>query len=109
MTETTKRKKEYPPMSRPKILVTTAQYGAQRYRRERDLPGAVPGLLSQPEREIVPCLIRAEEECEEDRKARSAAYRPGRHVQVLAALLAETAQNRVQAKASGSEALRSAI
>lgn len=78
-------------MSRPKILVTTARYGAKRYRRERDLPGAVPGLLSRPQAEIVPKLREAEETCEEERRLRSAAYRPARHVQILAALLAETA------------------
>ena len=91
---------------RPKILVNTARYGARRYRRERDLPGAIPGLLAQPSRDIIPRLKEAEAKCEQDRRARSAAYRPGRHVQILSALLAETANP--QAKASGSEALRSA-
>lgn len=98
---------EYPTMSRPKILVTTAQFGARRYRRNRDLPGAVPGLLSKPEGQIIPRLREAEEMCERDRRDRSAAYRPGRHVQILAALLAESA--RPQPNASGSDALRSAI
>ena len=96
-------------MSRPKILVTTAQYGAQRYRRQRDLPGAIPGLLNRPEQQIIPRLTEAEQQCEEDRRARSAAYRPGRHVQILAALLAEQAGLGVQAKASGSDAFLSAI
>ncbi len=80
------------PMSRPKILVTSAQYGAQRYRRSRDLPGAIPGLLSKSETQILPELVAAEQNCETERRARSAAYRPGRHVQILAALLAETAR-----------------
>lgn len=102
------QEEERTPMSRPKILVTTAQYGAARYRRERDLPGAVAGLLARPEAEIVPRLRQAEEECEAARRARSAGYRPGRHVQVLAALLAETGAVAAQANASGSEALRSA-
>ena len=95
-------------MSRPRILVTTAQYGAQRYRRRRDLPGAVSGLLSRPEDQIIPRLTEAEEACEEARRARSAAYRPGKHVQILAALLAEEAAAGAQANASGSEAFRSA-
>lgn len=95
-------------LCRPKILVSTAQYGARRYRRERDLPGAVPGLLSRPQGQILPRLWEAEAHCEQERRARSAAYRPGRHVQILAALLAETDPAN-QAKASGSEALRSAI
>ena len=77
-------------LSRPKILVHTARIGARHYRRERDLPGAVPGLLNQPVPTIVPRLIEVEARCEEARRAHSAAYRPGRHVQVLAALLAES-------------------
>ncbi|MEO1490885.1 MAG: DUF6477 family protein [Pseudomonadota bacterium] len=81
--------KETCAMSRPKILVTTAEYGARRYRRSRDLPGAVPGLLAKPEATILPELMAAEQKCEDERRARSAAYRPARHVQVLAALLAE--------------------
>ena len=94
-------------MSRPKILIWTAKYGAKRYRRERDLPGAIAGLLAQPVCEIVPRLREAEEKCEQERRDRSAAYRPGKHVQILAALLAECTA--LQPKASGSEALRSAI
>lgn len=78
-------------MSRPRILVTTAQYGAERYRRERDLPGAVPGLLNGAPTQILPRLKEAEEHCEAQRRARSAAYRPAKHVQILAALLAEAA------------------
>ena len=78
-------------MSRPTILVRTAKIGARFYRRSRDLPGAVPGLLSQPTGTIVPRLIEAEAKCEEQRRAGSAAYKPGKHVQVLAALLAESA------------------
>ena len=78
-------------MSRPKILVRTATIGARFYRRSRDLPGAVPGLIGQPAGSIVSRLVEAEAQCEEDRRARSVTYRPGKHVQVLAALLAETA------------------
>ena len=78
-------------MSRPKILVQTAKIGARFYRRSRDLPGAVPGLLAQPSGNIVPRLMEAEAQCEEDRRAKSAGYRPGKHVQVLAALLVEAA------------------
>ena len=79
------------PMSRPKILVTTARIAARQYRRRRDLPGAVPGLLTQSVDKILPKLVEVEAMCEDARRAKSAAYRPGRHVQVLAALLAETA------------------
>lgn len=92
-------------MSRPKILITTAQYGARRYRRKRDLPGAVSGLLTRSETEIIPKLTEAEEACEAARRERLAEYRPAKHVQILAALLAEEAA--AHANASGSDALRS--
>ncbi len=78
-------------MSRPRILVQTAKIGARFYRRDRDLPGAVPGLISQPVSTFVPRLMEVEAQCEEERRARSSAYRPAKHVQVLAALLAEAA------------------
>ena len=78
-------------MSRPRLLIKTARIGARFYRRERDLPGAIPGLLSQPTGQIVPRLTEAEARCEEERLLKSASYRPGRHVQILSALLAETA------------------
>ncbi|MFK7943819.1 MAG: DUF6477 family protein [Paracoccaceae bacterium] len=98
-------------MSRPRILITTAQYGAQRYRRRRDLPGAIAGLLSRSEDQIIPRLTEAEKECEDARVTRSASYRPGKHVQILAALMAEQAavQGAPQANASGSDAFRSAM
>jgi hypothetical protein len=94
------------PMNRPRILAETARIGARRYRRGRDLPGAVPGLLAGGAAAILPRLIDEERRCEEARVGRSAAYRPALHVQILSALLAEAAAS--QAKASGSEALRSA-
>jgi hypothetical protein len=95
------------PMNRPRILADTARIGARRYRRGRDLPGAVPGLLAGATEAILPRLADEERRCEQARRCRSAAYRPGQHVQILSALLAEAAAT--QAKASGSDALRPAI
>lgn len=92
------------PMRRPVTLVAGARFGARRYRRSRDLPGAVPGLLSGDADAILPRLAAEERRCEEARRRRSAAYRPAQHVQILSALLAEAAAS--QAKASGSEAFR---
>lgn len=79
------------PMRRPKTLATCAQIGAQRYRRQRDLPNAVPGLLAGEARAILPRLVAEERRCEEARLARTAGYRPAEHVQILSALLAEAA------------------
>ncbi len=96
------------PLIRPKLLIETARIGASLYRRERDLPGAVPGLSTASRRRIVTRLRDAEWHCEELRRDRSPAYRPGKHVQILSALIAEADRAADQTKASGSEALRSA-
>jgi hypothetical protein len=74
-------------MIRPKLLIETARIGARLYRRERDLSGAIPGLSSRAIGQIV-------------------ARRPGKHVQILSALIAEADQKTNQTKASGSDALR---
>ena len=93
-------------MSRPRLIVRAARTGAKSYKRSRDLPGAVPGLLSKAESAILPMLVATEAKCEDARRSKSPGYRPSQHVQVLAALLAEAAS---QAKASGSEAFRLAM
>jgi hypothetical protein len=87
------------PLFRPRLLIETARIAARLYRRERDLSAA---LAQGQAGRIVERLGESERQCEALRRARSPAYRPGRHVQVLAALIAEAAQT----KASGSDALR---
>ena len=94
------------PMIRPKLLIETARIGARLYRRERDLSGAIPGLSSRAIGQIVARLSEAERDCEELRRGSSPAYRPGKHVQILSALIAEADQKTNQTKASGSDALR---
>jgi hypothetical protein len=109
------------PLIRPKLLIETARIGARLYQRERDLAGAIPGsnfaLSASARRQIVARLHEAERRCEALRRERSPAYRHARHVQVLAALIAEAdqaASHEViglagQTKASGSDALRLAM
>ena len=87
------------PLFRPSLLIETARMGARHYLRERHLGAS---LSAAPKGQIVARLIESERQCETLRRIRSPAYRPGRHVQMLAALIAETGQT----KASGSEALR---
>jgi len=98
------------PLIRPRLIIETARLGARAYQRGRDLASALAmaGSAAVPaSREIILArLSDAEMACEELRRERSPAYRPGRHVQVLSALLAEAAPDQV--KASGSEALRAA-
>lgn len=79
------------PLHRPGRLARAARRVARCYRRERDLPGAAPGLLSRPNAQIVPRLAEMEARCEEARLARAGHYRAGQHVLLLAALLAESA------------------
>jgi len=76
---------------RPKLLIETARIGARLYRREKDLAAALPGLAGGPREQIVARLGEAERTCEELRRQRAPAYRSSMHVQVLAALLAESA------------------
>ena len=101
------------PLIRPKLLIETARIGARLYRRESDLSGAIPGLSTAARGRIVTRLRDAEWQCEELRRFHSPAYRPGKHVQILSALIAEADQEAnqgaPQTKASGSAALRSAI
>jgi len=77
------------PLKRPQMMAAAAKFCAGRYIRARDLPGAVPGLLAGRPDAILPRLLAAERQCEDERRAGSAAYRPARHLQILAALLAE--------------------
>ena len=85
------------PLFRPMLLIDTARIGAQRYRRKRDLAVAVPGLAAAAAARIVARLTEAEQLCEALRRWRSPAYRPGQHVQVLSALIAEAGRNAAQA------------
>ena len=98
---------------RPRLLIETARIGARLYRRERDLPAAIPGFTGASPMTIVARLEEAERYCEQQRQARSPSYRPAIHVQVLSALLAEAARSAQskagQAKASGSDSLRLAM
>jgi hypothetical protein len=79
------------PLRRPVTLAAAARFGARRYRRIRDLPGAVSGLLAGDPAAILPRLVAEERRCEQARRARSSEYRPAQHVQILSALLAEAA------------------
>jgi len=118
------------PLFRPKLLLDTARIGARHYRRDRDLRGAIPGLdsrrLALSGGHLLARLTDAEWSCEMLRREGSPAYRPGHHVQVLSALIAEAGRGqgcessptpprtqrqrgRPQTKASGSESLRAAM
>lgn len=84
--------------ARPKMLARAARAAAKSYRRGRDCPRAV---IAASEGEILPALAAEEERQETARRAKSPAYRPAGHVQILAALLAEA-----QAPGQGKPGLR---
>ncbi|MGF1502148.1 MAG: DUF6477 family protein [Paracoccaceae bacterium] len=77
------------PLMRPALLSRAASAAARAYRRDRDLPGAIPGLAGQPVATILGRLVSTEAAWEEARRQQAPGYRPARHVQVLSALLAE--------------------
>jgi hypothetical protein len=103
------------PLIRPKLLIETARIGARLYDRKRDLAGAIRGAGAG--RQIVARLSEAERLYEQLRRARSPAYRSGKHVQILSALIAEadhaarheSSPLAGQTNASASDALRLAI
>lgn len=72
---------------RPRLLMQAARYGLTSYRRGRDLRRLI-GAETNPLHAIAQ-LIAAEREVEKTRLDRSADYSPVRHVELLAALLAE--------------------
>lgn len=101
-------------LHRPRILARAAHLAARAYRPERDRARWIARL--ECGQRVEAALSRLEAELEERRRAGDPSWRPRYHVEVLAALIAENAATvglfppalPVQAKASGSEALRRA-
>ncbi|MCL4187289.1 MAG: hypothetical protein KJZ85_06740 [Rhodobacteraceae bacterium] len=100
-------------LRRPRLLVRTARFALDDYRRQRDLPRLLPlAGVTAPAR-AVGLLLAAEAACEAMRAAGSATYSAARHIELLTALMAEArltaapaAAEPLQAKASGIAALR---
>lgn len=78
-------------MKRPSLLARAARIGAPDYRREAHLPRLLK--LEKMPRHAETLLKLMELECEIDERRRSgeAAYSVARHVEVLIAIVAETA------------------
>jgi len=103
-------------LSRPRLLVTAAQHASRHYRRERVLRRLTGEPIPAGPAETVMALVVLEQGLEESRHGEHAGYSPARHVQVLAALMAEGAALSArpgrgpgrQAKASATSALRRA-
>jgi len=101
-------------LRRPRILARAARLAARAYRPERDRARWMARL--ECGQRVEAALARLEAELETRRRAGDPSWRPRYHVEVLAALIAESVAPAefaapalpAQAKASGSEALRRA-
>jgi len=77
-------------LRRPQLLVRAAARLARQYQRARDLPGTAPGQGGSCRARIAATLATAELALEQARRDRAPGYRPGQHVRVLGALIAES-------------------
>jgi hypothetical protein len=75
---------------RPRLLMQAARLGLAAYRRNRDLRRLIGAELAPAV--AVSKLISAEEQVEQTRVAGAAEYSPVRHVELLAALIAEASR-----------------
>jgi uncharacterized protein DUF6477 len=76
-------------LRRPRILIRAARIGAADYRRERDLKRLLrAGKLPKPGK-TMPRLLAMEQDIEATRQAGHATYSITKHVEILAALVAE--------------------
>jgi Family of unknown function (DUF6477) len=72
---------------RPRLLMQAARFGMGAYQRERDLRRLI-GAETNPD-QALKHLISEEGKVEDTRLAGAADYAPARHVELLAALIAE--------------------
>ncbi len=75
---------------RPRLLMQAARHSLASYRRKRDLQRLI-GVEASP-LQAVQQLISAEERQEQHRLAGETDYSPIRHVELLAALIAEASR-----------------
>ncbi len=76
-------------LRRPRLLVRTARFGLEDYRRERDLARLLPGEgLPGPARALA-LLLAEEAACEAARLRGEATYSVARQVELLIAVLGE--------------------
>lgn len=111
-------------LRRPKLLIRAARFALVDYERNRDLRRLLHHHTVPGPKAAFEWLLEQENDLEDARLGASAAYSPGRHVEVLTALIAEArllaprpepeapaptaATAPLQPNMSGSAALRSA-
>ena len=78
-------------LRRPKLLVSAARFGLDRYNRNAALPRLLSGKLPERSGQAIMQLLEVEAELNEARRERAATYSCARHVEVLVALMGESA------------------
>lgn len=78
-------------LRRPKTLILAARIGSSEYRREKDLKRLLRLNASPTPGSGLSRLMALEQDLEATRKNGDATYRITKHVEILAALLAEAA------------------
>ncbi|WP_353472520.1 DUF6477 family protein [Salipiger sp. H15] len=76
-------------LRRPSLLVRAARFGAAEYRRETQLGRIVGTPFPARSGAALMRLLEIEAEIDAGRRRRAAGYSPARHVEVLAAIIAE--------------------
>ncbi|MCA8868009.1 MAG: hypothetical protein KDA67_05120 [Rhodobacteraceae bacterium] len=78
-------------LRRPKLLIRAARIGSANYRRERDLRRLIKSQSLPKPGSGLTMLMAMEQDLEVTRKTGNATYSISRHVEILAALIAEAA------------------
>ena len=81
--------REIDALSRPRLLVQAAQHGASQYERRRDLRRMLRVAVPPTARAALERLLPLEADLETRRRERATSYSYFRHVDILAALMAE--------------------
>lgn len=76
-------------LRRPRLLVQAARFGLADYRRERDLARLLPGSRPKSSAGVLMRLMDLEERADHARRAGSASYSVGHHIELLIALMSE--------------------
>jgi hypothetical protein len=77
-------------LRRPQTLMRAARFGLRDYSRERDLKRLIKKQKAPRPANAIEELMAMESVLEETRQAGQAAYSVARHIEVLAAIMAET-------------------
>lgn len=77
-------------LRRPRLLIRAARFGLTDYNRDRDLRRLIRSDKTPSPVTALGWLMEEEARIEESRKTEIAGYSPGRHIDVLVAIMAES-------------------